>query len=224
MSPARLHEGAGEPHSIDASSHEAAALDPVGAAVVQAMARRAEAQQGQAQQLMLRRMERLLAEMEARASASRPSTQPEGIPRQADALASLSELVERLGRSSASTHAAPPLGAGQQASAPMVSPPRPLKAVVEFKGTWSRLRAEQRLREALAQVPASAGPLNTSHLVNRALQAMHELSPAYLEAFMLHVDALLGLEQASGGGEMAARPAAPSAGKPRSSGRGGRKG
>jgi hypothetical protein len=51
-----------------------------------------------------------------------------------------------------------------------------------------------------------AGPLNSSHLVNLALQAMRDLSPAYLDAFMLHVDTLLWLEQASGAGDLAARP------------------
>ena len=69
-----------------------------------------------------------------------------------------------------------------------------------FKGTWSRLRAEQRLRQALAQVPTMAGPLNSSHVINRTLQAMRDLSPEYLDAFMLNVDTLLWLEQASGGG------------------------
>ena len=54
-----------------------------------------------------------------------------------------------------------------------------------FKGTWARLRAEQRLRQALAQVPAMAGPLNSSHVINRTLQAMRDLSPEYLDAFML---------------------------------------
>ena len=78
-----------------------------------------------------------------------------------------------------------------------------------FKGTWSRLRAEQRLRQALAQVPAMAGPLNSSHVINRTLQAMRDLSPEYLDAFMLHVDTLLWLEHASGGADLSLRAATP---------------
>ena len=70
------------------------------------------------------------------------------------------------------------------------------------------MRADQRLRQALAQVPAAAGPLNSSQVVNRALQAMRELAPAYLDAFMSHVDTLLWLEQASGG-DLTPRPAPP---------------
>jgi Protein of unknown function (DUF2894) len=82
-----------------------------------------------------------------------------------------------------------------------------LKSVSAFKGTWSRLRAEQRLRQALQQVPAQAGPLNSSHLVHQMLREMHQLSPAYLDAFMAHVDTLLRLEQDSGGGARPARKA-----------------
>jgi hypothetical protein len=136
-----------------------------------------------------------------------------------NALADLAEQVDRLGRSPTSS----PTPVPTQAPAPahsrttasrqpnrskkpspthavqVAAAPQPLKAVTAFKGTWSRLRAEQRLRQVLAQVPAMAGPLNSAHVVNRALQTMRELSPEYLDAFILHVDALLSLEQASGG-------------------------
>ena len=79
-----------------------------------------------------------------------------------------------------------------------VAAPVALKTVTAFQGTWSRLRTEQRLRQALAQVPPKAGPLNSSQVVHRALQTMQALSPAYLDAFLAHVDGLIGLEQAAG--------------------------
>lgn len=113
-----------------------------------------------------------------------------------EVLAGLSALVDRLGRM--------PAPVPNLTSLPAAA--RPLRAVSAFKGTWSRLRAEQRLRQALAEVPAQAGPLNSSHVVHRALQTMHALSPQYLDAFMSHVDTLLALEQASGG-DVLARPA-----------------
>ncbi|HRD99112.1 MAG TPA: DUF2894 domain-containing protein, partial [Rubrivivax sp.] len=109
--------------------------------------------------------------------------------------AGLSALVDRLGRVPAPTSAA----AG-------VSTP-PLRAVSTFQDTWSRLRAEQRLRQALAVVPAQAGPLNSSQVVHRALQALHELSPAYLDAFIVYLDTLLALDDASGGLDRLTRPA-----------------
>ena len=150
-------------------------LDPVGMAVIEALARRAAAQQGAVRQLLLLRIEQLRAEH----GAARPRATPPEMPRAG--LTALSQLVDRLGRARALT-----------------GTPAPLKAVAAFKPTWSRLRAEQRLRQALAEVPAQAGPLNSSHVVHLALQAMRELSPDYLDAFMSHIEALLWLEQAAG--------------------------
>jgi len=154
----------------------AAGPDPVAVAVIEALARRAAAQQGEARALMLQRVDALRA-----AQAAAPAAAAGAAPvARAQALAALSALVDRLGRSPA-----------------VAQSPQSLKSVTAFKATWSRLRAEQRLRQALAQVPAMAGPLNSQQVVNRALQAMHGLSPQYLDAFMAHVDTLLALEQAS---------------------------
>lgn len=196
-------------------SRGAAAQDPVAFGVIEALARRAAAQQGPARQLLLQRVHELLARQTAALGAAVQATPPaaQAAASQA-ALAGLSALVDCLGRTPlAPLPAAAPArpGAVGRAELPrmaMRSPaaaPRPLKAVAAFKGTWSRLRAEQRLRQALAQVPEKAGPLNSSHVVHRALQTLHSLSPAYLDAFMLHIDTLLWLEQASGGGEAALR-------------------
>jgi hypothetical protein len=156
------------------------------------------------------------------AAAKAPTNHTAAAPNEFEArravLAGLSELVDRLGRSPTSRvlRSSPP---GKDAAchddAPKTAPPAPVappaarNAVTAFKGTWSRLRADQRLRQALAQVPAMAGPLNSSHVMNRTLQAMRELSPEYLDAFMLHVDTLLWLEQVSGGGAVTPHAATP---------------
>lgn len=179
----------------------AAQAEPVRFGVIEALARRAAAQQGQARRLLARRVEQLLAEHAAAPAAAARSDEPAaGLT----ALAGLSELVDRLGRAPASR----PAASLRSGTASRTEPPRPLKAVTAFQETWSRLRAEQRLRQALAQVPAQAGPLNSSHVVHRALQTMRALSPAYLDAFMSHVDTLLALEQAGGAGDLAPRSAA----------------
>ena len=54
---------------------------------------------------------------------------------------------------------------------------------------------QQRLTQTLAKVPDNAGPLNTQRLMHQALSLMGDASPAYLQHFMAHVDALLTLEQ-----------------------------
>lgn len=185
--------------------------DPVRWCVIEALARRAAAQQGEARQRLILRVEALRARHAAvQPRAAQVSASDEAEARGA-VLATLSELVDRLGRSPVSS----PNDASRERQATKASPradapaPSPRNAVTAFKHTWSRLRAEQRLRQALAQVPATAGPLNSSHVMNRALQAMHQLSPAYLDAFMLHVDTLLWLEQAGGVGDLTPRATKP---------------
>jgi hypothetical protein len=170
----------------------AADADPVGFCITQAMVRRAEGLQGRARTLLEERIEQRLA---------CPAPQPAALALAAPApqrvapcaAQSLRLLVERLSRSPVAEP-----GPAPAAAAPGPGP-RPLNALAAHKGTWSRLRAEQRLRQALAQVPLMAGPLNSSQMVHRALQAMRDLSPVYLDAFMAHIDTLLWLEQASGG-------------------------
>ncbi|AKM29998.1 hypothetical protein AB870_07625 [Pandoraea faecigallinarum] len=82
-----------------------------------------------------------------------------------------------------------------------------------FRETWSKLSTDGNLRQSLAQVPENAGPLNSSHLVHRALSLMHDVSPDYLRHFLRHADALSWLEdmEATGvfGNKAAARSAAP---------------
>lgn len=168
-----------------ARSDGAAARDPVGFAVIEALAQRAASQHGPTRAVLLQRVQQRLAALPAaEASCAHGADTPAP-------LAALSELVDRLGRMRARTAPRSPHAATAR--------PVPLKAVAAFKSTWSRLRADQRLRQAMAQVPTMAGPLNSSSLVNRMLQTMREVSPEYLDAFMAHIDTLLWLEQASGG-------------------------
>jgi hypothetical protein len=143
--------------------------DPVRRRVIEGLARRAAAQQGETRERLLQRVQALSAAMAAPAAGkAEPVAAPGG------ALAALRALVDRLGR----------------------TPKGPATAL---RSTWTRLRVEQRVRQALDQVPANAGPLNSSYVVHRALHAMREISPAYLDAFMSHVDTLRWLEEAAGG-------------------------
>ncbi len=194
---------------------------PVDHAAIDALARRAATHQGEARTRLLQRLQAWMAAPSRSTAGAAPdlSAAPP-----AAGLQALSALVDRLGRvgspaapTATAEAAADPAarlkpagtarrgGAARQvaASATALDPsPAPLKAMAAFSGTWSRLRAEQRLRQALAQVPAQAGPLNSSQLVYRTLRQLHALSPAYLDAFMAHIDTLLALEQAAGLAEL----------------------
>jgi hypothetical protein len=119
----------------------------------------------------------MLRRIEALAAEPPRTARDPAPPAPGAALDALRGLVERLGRT------------------------REMPAAVA-RGSWTRLRVEQRVRQALEQVPANAGPLNSSYVVHRALQAMGEISPAYLDAFMSHVDTLLWLEEAAGTAEL----------------------
>ena len=184
--------------------------DPVRFQVVEALARRAAAQQGLARQLLVRRVEQRVGELMQAPHAAAVAMPPAP----SAAMLALSGLVDRLGRTTSSV--APPMAVGSASTSLRLhtTTPPPLKAVASHPHTWSRLRAQQRLRQALAQVPAKAGPLNSSHVVHRALQALHGLSPAYLDAFMAHVDTLLWLEQSAGTADLPVRPAPRAAPRP----------
>lgn len=68
------------------------------------------------------------------------------------------------------------------------------KSLRHFRRAWSRLAEEQRLLEAMADLPENAGPLNAHLLMHRALQRMNDLSPDYLGGFLCYAETLLWLE------------------------------
>jgi hypothetical protein len=80
---------------------------------------------------------------------------------------------------------------------PAAGPAADPKTLQFFKRTWSRLSADQRLAQSRASLPENAGPLNSQHLVHRALTLMQQLSPEYLERFVGYIDASQWLEQAN---------------------------
>jgi hypothetical protein len=168
----------------------AQAFDPVRFSFLQALARRATGHEGEARQLLEARLAQLLASF-ADAMDAAAATQDAAVHSTHQA-SPLAELVEHLGRQ-ATTEALPPSGVHRPAAGSL---PPELKTLRYFRSTWTRLAADQRLTQALAQVPDNPGPLHSQHLVHRALTLMRELSPDYLQHFMAQVDALLWLEQA----------------------------
>jgi len=134
---------------------------------VEALARRASAHQGEARRLLDLKRQQLTQPPRRHAEAT-VSAAPHG------ALAQLLQHIERLGATGAE-----------------------LKTVQQHRSTWAQLHTDQRLHQALVQVPDNAGPLNTQRLLLQALTLMREASPPYLQHFMAHAETLLWLEATS---------------------------
>jgi len=169
----------------------AAQREPLRWLAAQALQRRSQAQAGALRQRLDASLAARLADLQQRLAAA---------PTTATALAA--------------AHHAPgpgPLALLLQHSGLATRPGAPpeLRAVQQFGGTWARLRVDQQLAGAQLRQPENAGPLNSQRLALQTLQALRNLSPAYLQRFMAHAEALLWLEQA------ATSNAPPAAGKGR---------
>ena len=171
-------------------------------ALIEALARRADRYEGEARRVLDARLAALRAQ-----KSLPPAMQPAcpSLPVSRGPLGQLADsLVARHQHREPLHRLAGPAGS---VPTPQFTADRELSTLRQFRGSWARLSAEQRLRQALAQVPAQAGPLNSNHLVHRALVAMQEISPAYLQRFVNYVDTLLWLDQQ----QTATSPAATSA-------------
>lgn len=176
--------------------------DPVRFAYLQALARRLPAQPARAQALLAERLQQAAAALRAAPQRPVPALSTP-TPVQGGGLGGLlAQLapqapVEAAAAPSSSGRTQPaPATASAVASAPAA--PAELKSVRHFRQAWKRLNAEQRLAQSRAALPQNAGPLNSQHLVHKALQQMRQLSPACFERFVAQVDGLMWLEQALG--------------------------
>ncbi len=198
-------------------------LDPVGFRFVEALAGRMAAQPDAVRQRLVDRLARILATYDARLERAERAAEdalargsadfPDavnvlreyrdagdftGLRRQLARLnarrgdRALSELLADIERRAAPTgETAPPLLP--------IARVNTLKSAAVFQRTWSRLRLDQQLAQALEQAPENAGPLNSHSLVLRALRLMRDISPDYLERLFEYVETLLWLEQLGGG-------------------------
>ena len=72
-----------------------------------------------------------------------------------------------------------------------------LNAVPLTEDIGQRLGQWLNFRQAIAQAPQNAGPINSQMLVLRSLGLMHDASADYLSRFMVYVDTLLYLDEAA---------------------------
>lgn len=88
-----------------------------------------------------------------------------------------------------------------------------LPVLDEFRSTWSRVSANRQVRQSEEQVHENAGPLNSNHLVHRALAYMRDVSPGYLHQFLSYLDTLAWVEQLQMSSEPPAKETKRSVGK-----------
>ncbi|MGC8120130.1 DUF2894 domain-containing protein [Marinobacter sp. VGCF2001] len=75
--------------------------------------------------------------------------------------------------------------------------PKPLNAMARAQAERGAQTLQSRIRLAIDNVPAEAGPMNAQRLVSRAIAEMHTLSPEYAERFARYTDTLMALERMS---------------------------
>lgn len=158
-------------------------LDPVRLRFIEALAQRATAHEGEARRLLDERLTHLLAVYEAdlaKAAAAKKKTPPA-----TPAASGLAELLAHVAERTGAAEGSAPSGASD------------LKSLRYFRSTWSRLSADRRLNQSQAKVPENAGPLNSQHLVHRAITLMRDASPDYLNRLMSYIDTLSWIEQAN---------------------------
>ncbi|MGE5493484.1 MAG: DUF2894 domain-containing protein [Actinomycetota bacterium] len=210
-----MSEAAAHPLVRSLRERGADRLDPVRFRFIEALARRADSREGATRSLLEGRLANAVREYgerfekaQGRAGESAPD---------ADKPSPLAELLAHIARQSSEAVQAPSAEPLPAESAPVRTE---LKAVSQFRETWSRLSLDQRLAEALASGPENAGPLNSHLLVLQSLKVMRDIAPDYLNRFIAYVDGLVWLEQAQGMNAPAPKGAARSEGaKKRASGR-----
>ncbi|MBO1113612.1 DUF2894 domain-containing protein [Bordetella petrii] len=176
--------------------------DPLRFNVIAALAGRAARHDGEARRVLDARLAELVRQYEARAAGAAGEPAPQ--PAAPAGLAALLDYIETGAAPDAPAHA----GAGADARARRRGQYPELDLLDYFQATWARLSTDRQLRQSQEQVHENAGPLNSNHLVHRALSLMRQQSPGYLHQFLSYLDALSWVDQLSNNGGLAAKPAA----------------
>jgi len=170
-------EGSGLLQMVDGTA--AAQMDPVGWHYIQVLAERTRTQTGPAQALLQAKLNKALAQMQARL----PTPPNTSTPPLSLGPSPLSALLQHMAAPSADR----PLGTSNHGR---MDKPR----IVQFRQQLHRISVQKQVTQAIAQAPQNAGPINSHMLVLRSLGQMRYLSPDYLNRFMGYVDTLLFLE------------------------------
>jgi hypothetical protein len=160
-------------------------IDPVRFRYIEALASRTLAHQGEVRRILDNKLVQALTAYGDRLEKMQGNViGPENIDRSTP----LTDLVRQLAQ-----HASESVGDKSDGN---IGGHPELRAIRDFRSTWSTLSVNRQVAQAIKQGPENAGPLNSHFLVLRSLELMREISPDYLNRFMSYVDTLLWLDQA----------------------------
>lgn len=177
----------------------AARLDPMRLRQLEAMWARLQGQPPAVQQQIRQRMLRVLPACDQRVREATATPTSRSGPEMGSGLAALVALNREL----QARQQPAPTGTLDR----LVEPRQELSSVRRFRSVWSRQQTEQQVRSAARRAPEQAGPLNSHHLILQSLDLMQTLSPAYLQRFLSHVEALQSLEPTADKASATTRPA-----------------
>ncbi len=160
-------------------------FDAVGWHYIETLAGRTQAQSGKAQALLTRKLQRSLDSMGERINAAAQATPTDQGHSKASPLAALLQEIKAQEQS-----VGQPINSVWRAENPRIQ---------QFRKQLNQISVQKQVKQAIAQAPVNAGPINSHMLVLRSLGWMRDISPDYLNRFMGHVDTLLCLEDADKG-------------------------
>ncbi|PIT75025.1 DUF2894 domain-containing protein [Limnohabitans sp. G3-2] len=170
----------------------AARVDAVGWHYIETLAKRTREQSGPAQMRLVAKLQEALDRLETRMDAAAlPLATPVVPPFAAPApslLSPLAALLQDMAPKNALQGTSP--ATGWRLESPRIA---------QFRKQLSQISVQKQVKQAMAQAPQNAGPINSHMLVLRSLGLMRDISPDYLNRFMAHVDTLLCLDEAGKG-------------------------
>ncbi len=168
----------------------AARFDAVGWHYIEALAERSGGHSGRAQALLNEKLNKALVQFKRRLDAA---PQLSSTALQAPSPSPFAALLSDMSRHAPAVQGslAAPAGPALKTTAWRAESPK----VQQFKKQLSQISVQKQVRQAIAQAPQNAGPINSHMLVLRSLGLMRDASADYLSRFMAHVDTLMCLEE-----------------------------
>lgn len=158
-------------------------LNPVQFRYIEALTSRAQSHQGRVRQSLDHKLAQAIGRLKTQCAALDQADTINTAPQRRSPLRALLDYIGQQGLAQESPD-------GNDAN-----PTTELKTVRQFRSTWSKFSVDQQLSKDLELAPKNAGPINSHMLTLRALAAMRDISPDYLNRFVSYVDTLLFLEQ-----------------------------